>query len=40
MSGYGISLDIDALDPVEEPGVGSPEAKQVIKVKHVCDRMK
>jgi arginase len=22
--GYGISLDIDALDPVEEPGVGSP----------------
>ena len=22
--GYGISLDIDALDPAEEPGVGSP----------------
>lgn len=22
--GYGISIDLDALDPVEEPGVGSP----------------
>lgn len=23
-SGYGISLDLDALDPAEEPGVGTP----------------
>lgn len=23
-AGYGISIDLDALDPVEEPGVGSP----------------
>jgi arginase len=23
-AGYGISIDLDVLDPVEEPGVGSP----------------
>jgi arginase len=23
-AGFGISLDLDALDPAEEPGVGSP----------------
>jgi arginase len=23
-AGYGLSIDLDALDPVEEPGVGSP----------------
>ena len=23
-AGYGISIDLDALDPIEEPGVGSP----------------
>jgi arginase len=22
--GYGISIDLDALDPAEEPGVGTP----------------
>ena len=25
-SGFGISLDLDVLDPLEEPGVGSPES--------------
>jgi arginase len=25
-AGYGLSLDLDVLDPGEEPGVGSPEA--------------
>ncbi|MCF8198721.1 MAG: arginase [Sulfuritalea sp.] len=25
-AGYGISIDLDALDPAEEPGVGSPVA--------------
>jgi arginase len=24
-AGYGLSLDLDVLDPGEEPGVGSPE---------------
>jgi arginase len=24
-AGYGVSLDLDVLDPAEEPGVGSPE---------------
>lgn len=24
-AGYGVSLDMDVLDPAEEPGVGSPE---------------
>jgi len=24
-AGYGVSLDLDVLDPTEEPGVGSPE---------------
>ena len=23
--GYGISIDLDAIDPVDAPGVGSPE---------------
>ena len=30
-SGFGISLDLDVLDPLEEPGVGSPEPGGVLK---------
>jgi len=28
-AGYGVSLDLDVLDPAEEPGVGSPEPRGV-----------
>lgn len=34
-SGFGISLDLDVLDPKEEPGVGSPEPGGVLKNKLV-----
>lgn len=30
-SGFGISLDLDVLDPLEESGVGSPESGGVLK---------
>jgi arginase len=32
-SGFGISLDLDVLDPIEEPGVGSPEPGGILKNK-------
>ena len=31
-SGYGISIDLDALDPLEEPGVGSPVPGGLLRV--------
>lgn len=34
-AGYGISLDLDAIDPIEAPGVGSPEKNGLIK-EDVC----
>lgn len=34
-SGFGISLDLDVFDPLEEPGVGSPEPGGVLKNKLV-----
>lgn len=30
-AGFGISLDLDVLDPLEEPGVGSPEPNGMLK---------
>jgi arginase len=30
-AGFGISLDLDVLDPMEEPGVGSPEPGGILK---------
>lgn len=30
-TGFGISLDLDVLDPLEEAGVGSPEPGGVLK---------
>jgi arginase len=30
-AGFGISLDLDVLDPLEEPGVGSPEPGGMLK---------
>jgi len=30
-AGYGISIDLDALDPAEEPGVGSPVAGGLLR---------
>jgi arginase len=30
-AGYGISFDLDALDPREEPGVGSPVPNGLLK---------
>ncbi|HKB58729.1 MAG TPA: arginase [Gallionellaceae bacterium] len=31
-AGYGISIDLDALDPVEEPGVGSPAPDGLLRL--------
>lgn len=30
--GYGLSIDLDAIDPIDAPGVGSPEANGIASV--------
>lgn len=38
-AGYGISLDLDAIDPSDAPGVGCPE-KNGLKAKDLCVALK